>query len=147
MGIRQALSQAHRPQGNGRAEVAGKTLKGVLAKMHTTQSINWVEALPRAVMVHNTTPRAGHKYTPYQILFGREWSDGSLPYTPIGECCEEGEEYRGKSTMWKCLLEVPWKRNIKLKKKDGTRDWRADLSTSQEIGCGHCEFHGQTRTH
>ena len=80
MGIRQALSQARRPQGNGRAEVAGKSIKVILAKMHATQHINWVEALPRVVVVHNTTPRSDHKYSPFQILFGRPWSDASQPY-------------------------------------------------------------------
>ena len=35
LGIRQAYSQAYRPQANGRAEVAEKTLINLLRKMHT----------------------------------------------------------------------------------------------------------------
>ena len=36
--------------------VAGKTLKGILRKLHAEEGINWVEALPRALLVYNILP-------------------------------------------------------------------------------------------
>ena len=47
LGIRHAYSHAHRPQGNGRVEVAGSRVYNILRKMHAESKINWVEALPR----------------------------------------------------------------------------------------------------
>lgn len=41
LGVRVAYSQAHRAQGNGRAEVAGKQIYNLLRKMHTEDKINW----------------------------------------------------------------------------------------------------------
>ena len=85
LGIRQAFSQAHRPQGNGRAEVAGKSLFALLRKMHATQQINWVEALPRAIRLHNNAINDSG-LSPYQILFGRDRLEAGLPYQPPQEC-------------------------------------------------------------
>ncbi len=49
LGIQEAFSQAH-PQANGKAEVAGQQLFGLLRKLHAEEKINWVEALPRALL-------------------------------------------------------------------------------------------------
>ena len=71
LGIRQAYSQAHRAQANGRAEVAGKTIYNLLRKLHTAEKLNWVEALPRVLRHHhNIVGECGA--SPYQALFGRE---------------------------------------------------------------------------
>ena len=91
LGIRQAFSHAHRPQGNGRAEVAGKSLQTILRKMHEERSINWVEALPHAVRVHNNFPNTTG-LSPYKILFGRDRLDYGLPYTHEMEC-EEASQF------------------------------------------------------
>ncbi len=50
LGIREAFSQANHPQANGSAEVAGQQLIGLLRKLHAEEEINWVEALPRALL-------------------------------------------------------------------------------------------------
>ena len=85
LGIRQAFSHAHRPQGNGRAEVAGKNLFAILRKMHATQSINWVEALPQAIR-HYKNAINDSGLSPYQILFGRDRLEAGVPYQPAQEC-------------------------------------------------------------
>ena len=56
LGIRQAFSQAYRPQANGRAEVAGKSLIGFLRKLWVEERINWVEALPRVLRINHDLP-------------------------------------------------------------------------------------------
>ena len=53
LGVREAFSQAHRPQANGRAEAAGKQLVTLLRKLNAEEGINWVEALPRALHMHH----------------------------------------------------------------------------------------------
>ena len=81
LGIRQAFSQAHRPQANCRAEAAGKQLITLLRKLNAEEGINWVEALPRALSyLHDMPGESG--YSPYQVMFGRERTISTLQYTP-----------------------------------------------------------------
>ena len=89
LGIRQAYSQAYRPQANGKAEVAGKTIINLLRKLHTDNHINWVEALPRVLRLYHDTPGES-KISPFQMLFGRERNLAGVPYTIPREC--EGAE-------------------------------------------------------
>ena len=85
LGIRTAFSQAHKPQSNGRAEVAGKQFYGILRKLHTDMHVNWVEALPRVLRIHNDSPNCTG-YSPYQFIFGRERNEAGIPYEPPTEC-------------------------------------------------------------
>ena len=85
LGIRQAYSQAYRPNANGRAEVAGKTLINALRKVGAETPVNWVEALPRILWrYHNLPGESG--MSPFHILFGRERSEAGCPYEPLHEC-------------------------------------------------------------
>jgi hypothetical protein len=78
LGVRQAFSQAHRPQANGRAEVAGRQLITILRKLHAERAINWVEAMPHALrLIHDSEGPSG--MSPYQIVFGRDRNLGGLP--------------------------------------------------------------------
>ncbi len=71
LGIRESLSQAYNPQANGRAEVAGQQLIGLLRKLHAEEDINWLEALPRALRhIHDRVGEGG--LSPYKILMGRD---------------------------------------------------------------------------
>jgi hypothetical protein len=79
LGIRLAYSQAYRPQGNGRAERAGKQLLDVLKKLSAETDINWVEALPRAIMCIHDTPGPA-KLSPFQIMFGRDRHLGGVAH-------------------------------------------------------------------
>ena len=51
LGIHQTFSQPHRPRANGRAERAGKQLLSALKKIHLEHGVNWVEALPWALLM------------------------------------------------------------------------------------------------
>ena len=85
LGIRQAYSQAYRPQANGRAEVAGKTLINALRKLAAQGHHNWVEVLPRVLWsYHNLVGDSG--MSPFQILFCRERHEAGVPYSPPKEC-------------------------------------------------------------
>jgi hypothetical protein len=89
LGIRLAYSQAYRPQGNGRAERAGKQLLDVLKKLSAETDINWVEALPRAIMCIHDTPGPA-KLSPFQIMFGRDRHLGGVAYRHT-KMCEDAE--------------------------------------------------------
>jgi len=69
MGIRQAFSHAYRPQGNGRAEMAGKQLITLFRKLN--EESGRVEALPRALFTHRRIP-GETGLSPHQIVFGRD---------------------------------------------------------------------------
>ena len=85
LGIHQALSQAYNHRANGRAEVAGQQLREMLRKMHISEGINWVEALPIALdRTHDVKGVTG--LSPYEILFGRQRPLANAPYYPLREC-------------------------------------------------------------
>ena len=79
LGIRHAYSQAYRPQANGRAEAAVKTLKTALRKLNHDDDINWVEALPRALMHIHDAPGVNN-LSPHQIVFGRTRNLPGIPF-------------------------------------------------------------------
>jgi hypothetical protein len=79
LGIRQAFSQAHRPQANGRAEVAGRTLLTSLRKVQADHEVPWVESLPRILRLRHDLPDPETGLSPYQLVFGRERPLGGLP--------------------------------------------------------------------
>ncbi len=81
LGVRQAFSQAYRPQANGRAEVAGRTLITVLRKLQADHEINWVEGLPRVLRLRHDLPDPLLGISPYQMVFGRERPLAGLPYS------------------------------------------------------------------
>ena len=86
LGIRVAYSQAYRPQANGRAEVAGRILKGLLRKFAAEAGgVNWVEALPRLLFQYHGT-KMENGMSPFQMIFGRERSSAGLPTLPPREC-------------------------------------------------------------
>ena len=85
LGVKHSYSQVYRTQANGRAEGAGKQIISILRKMHAESEINWVEALPRALMLHHDTPTV-NGISPYQMVFGRDRNLAGLPYSEKREC-------------------------------------------------------------
>ena len=85
MGIRQAFSQAYRPQANGRAERAGRQVLDWLAKLTAEEGLGWVEALPVMLrQYHDAVGESG--YSPYEIVFGRPRNLAGIPREPPAEC-------------------------------------------------------------
>ena len=91
LGIRAAFPQAHRPQANGRAEVAGKVLIDLMRTLVLDHGQTWVEVLPRASRIHHDTVDPIMGMTPYQAMFGRERPLGGLPGDLEKECPEATE--------------------------------------------------------
>ena len=53
--------------------------------------VNWVEALPRVLRIHNDSPN-DTGYSPYQVLFGRDRNEAGIPYEAPTEC-EGAKQY------------------------------------------------------
>ena len=85
LGVQQTFSQPHRPRANGRAERAGQQILSVLKKLHVEHGWNWVQALPRALMIHHDMVGESG-YSPYHIMFGRDRPLQGIPYIPEREC-------------------------------------------------------------
>ena len=97
LGIRQAYSQAHRPQANGCAERAGQQIIELLKKLNVEQNVIWVEALPRVlVQYHDVVGEGG--LSPYQIVFGRDRLGLGVPYPPE-RSCEDAESFLDRMRM------------------------------------------------
>ena len=80
LGIRCAFSHAHRPQGNGRAEVAGRVVKDLLRKICLEQGKSWVEVLPQVLRIKHDLVDPEIGLSPHQLLFGRERAGVGLPW-------------------------------------------------------------------
>ena len=77
-GVEHAISSAHYPQSNGRAELAVKTAKRILHEnVASTGSLN-TEAASRALLQYRNTPIQGLGLSPAQVLFHRNLRD-SIP--------------------------------------------------------------------
>ena len=70
--IKQLLTTAFRPQSNGSLERFHRPLKDYLKAFVNDAQNNWDKLCPMAQFVHNSTPSETTKYTPNQIMYGRE---------------------------------------------------------------------------
>jgi len=124
LGIRHAYSQAHRPQSNGRAEVAGHQIISLLRKMNADGDINWVEALPRALRIHHDTIGPSG-LSPYQIVFGRERNLPGLP-TRMDKKCEDALDFMARMSrldfdISKAMNELHERQKDKVNQRKGER--------------------------
>ena len=80
-GIRHRLSSASYAQSNGRAELAVKSAKRILADCTLPSGSLDSDAVTRALMTYRITPLRGIGESPAEIIFGRRVSD-TLPECP-----------------------------------------------------------------
>lgn len=131
LGIQAVYSQAHRPQANGRAEVAGKVLQELLRKMAQGSDFNWVEALPRALRIHHDTVDPVMGMSPYQAIFGRERALGGLPWQPDRDCFEAQVFF---NRMQEIDTEIARKRNVANEKISAATNARRHRRPPYAIG-------------
>ena len=105
LGIRQAFSQSHRPQANGRAEVAGRVVQDLLRRLQVMQHINWFEALPRVLRIHHDMVDLPLGCPLTNFLVERGFSLGS--HTVLSRSVLEPLIF---STIWNGLIK-PWLRS------------------------------------
>ena len=96
LGIHHTYSPPHRPRANGRAERAGQQLLSILKKLHLDGALNWVEALPRALLIHHDMVGESG-LSPYQIVFGRVRNSTGIPFQPE-RVCEDAKQFFDRMT-------------------------------------------------
>ncbi|PNF43689.1 hypothetical protein B7P43_G14967 [Cryptotermes secundus] len=69
--IEKICTIAYHPESNGALERTHKTLANYLRCFCDKRLNNWDEWLPFACFTYNTTPHSVTRYTPYEVLFGR----------------------------------------------------------------------------
>jgi hypothetical protein len=106
LGTRQAFSQAHRPQANGRAEVAGRVVKDLVrVVLQDKPYLTWVEVLPRVLRVYHDTVDPATNLSPYQVVFGRSRNTAGLPWEPEAPCEEATEFMDRMEEIDRCLAD------------------------------------------
>ena len=92
LGIRNAFSHAHRPQANGRAEVAGRVVKDLVRKICLEQGKSWLEVLPQVLRIKHDMVDPETGFSPYQLVFGRERPGVGLPWG-VERVAEDAREW------------------------------------------------------
>jgi hypothetical protein len=70
--IKKIQTTAFRPQSNGSLERTHKTLTEYLRHFIAEDQSNWDEWISFATFVYNTTPHTATKFTPHELMFGRQ---------------------------------------------------------------------------
>jgi transposase InsO family protein len=130
LGIQQSLSPPHRPRGNGRAERAGQQILTILKKLHLEGCFNWVEALPRALLIHHNMVGEGG-LAPYEIVFGRTRFLPGLPYTPE-RICEDASQFFDKM----CLIDTSISQALSSLHKEEAKKRNSTLPSREEYQIG-----------
>ena len=133
LGIKHAQEQAYNHRANGRAEMAGQQLMEILRKIHISENINWVEALPIALdRTHDVRGVSG--LSPYEILFGRERPLASVPYTPERECEDATDFFESMRRIDKTVAQALNERHAKeMERTSKTRRMQPPLAPGDKV--------------
>lgn len=71
LGISKLNTSAYHPQTNGTLERSHHTLATYLKMYTNSAKTDWDEWLPYAFFMYNSTPHSSTKYTPYELVFGK----------------------------------------------------------------------------
>jgi len=99
-GMRQVLSTAYHPESNGLVERYNRTLGNMLSKLSMDKPTNWDHYLSLALFAYRTAVQSTTRYSPFQLLYGREAIlPQELRYLPQGSSYQpEQDEYFAELT-------------------------------------------------
>uniref|UniRef100_A0A6Q2WTQ2 Uncharacterized protein n=1 Tax=Esox lucius TaxID=8010 RepID=A0A6Q2WTQ2_ESOLU len=88
LGLKHAFGTVYHPQSQGKVERMNQNLKNKLAKICAQTKLNWVDALPLALMTIRCSLNQTTGFTPYELLTGRQF-----PGPAAGPAIPEGEKW------------------------------------------------------
>jgi hypothetical protein len=84
-GIRHIRTTPYHPQANGQVERTNQTLKNLLAKLAKDQLGKWDHYLSNALFVIRTMKQASTRFSPSDLLYGRQLCDGHTSWEPSND--------------------------------------------------------------
>lgn len=76
--IRHIRTTAYHPQGNGQTERTNRTLKDILSKITEKKNLPWDFYLPSALFAIRTIQQESTRFSPAEILYGRNLRDQTM---------------------------------------------------------------------
>ena len=70
--IRHHKSSPYHPQVNGQVEVTNRKLEAILTKIVHIHKKDWTSRLTEVVCVYQTTWKTTTRFTPFEIVYGKE---------------------------------------------------------------------------
>jgi hypothetical protein len=99
LGIDKMRTTAYRASANGRVERVHRTLNTLLSKTVSEHQRDWDERLPMVVAAYNAARHETTEYSPYYLMFGREYRTPldltlGVPELEPPEVCEYADQLR-----------------------------------------------------
>ena len=97
---------AYRPQSNGLAEASVKRTKAALMSLVTDYpSIPWYHLLPYALISIRSTVNAATKYSPFELLYGRQMRLPLTSQLQYSQYTLDPDTHNYRMALWKTVLE------------------------------------------
>jgi predicted aspartyl protease len=73
LGVEKLRTSAYRASANGRVERVHRTMNALLSKVVSENQRDWAERLPMVIAAYNAAHHETTEYSPYYLMFGREY--------------------------------------------------------------------------
>ena len=88
LNITPAMSTAYHPQTDGQSERMNQELEQYLRFYVAKQQTDWIDHLPTAEFAHNNRKHSATRFSPFEIIYGRNPTMDCLPGPALSEAAE-----------------------------------------------------------